>query len=503
MSETKAGRGRLGKWVARVLAAAGLLLVLGLIGFRVIMGRVCTDAKPSGAAAGSAPFFAQLPAVLNMAHRGASRDAPEHSLRAYELALEQGAQVLELDLRATRDGVLVLAHDATLERTLGLPQRWSELTWEEAQRLSGERAPLRLQDVLARFPDTHLNLELKDESSEAARSLAQLLRSQQAERRVLVASARDDVLREFRAASQGAVATSAAQREALLFHACYLIGKSCPVPYVALQLPAIGWLGLTSAGFIEHAHRQGLQVHYWTIDDPERQRQLLLAGADGIMTNQPAVLARTIAALPPRAAASRPLAPPPANAPAIVFLGDSLTAGLGLPESQALPARIQQRLSSAGLRYRTINGGRSGDTSAGGLARLDWYFRDSVDLRALVIGLGSNDAMRGLSLSALGDNLTQIIRKTRERKPDALIFLWALETFPNLGPDYAREYAAIFPAVAERERVQLIPFPLADVAGNPRLNQEDGIHPTAEGTELVADRIWAALQPALAARTAP
>lgn len=466
------------------------------------MGRVCTDANPAGAAAGSAAFFRQLPAVLNMAHRGASRDAPEHSLRAYELALEQGAHVLELDLRATRDGVLVLAHDASLERTLGLDRRWAELSWQEAQQLSGERAPLRLEDVLAGFPEVHLNLELKDESLAAARSLAELLRAKLAEGRVLVASAHDEVLREFRSQSRGAVATSAAKREALLFHACYLIGKSCPAPFVALQLPAIGWLGLTDAAFVEHAHRQGLVVHYWTIDDPERQRQLLLAGADGIMTNQPAVLQRTLAALPPRApAGAAPV--PAANAPAVVFLGDSLTAGLGLAESQALPARIQERMNRAGLSYRAINGGRSGDTSAGGLARLDWYFRDSVDLRALVIGLGSNDAMRGLSLRALGDNLTQIIRKTRERKPDVQIFLWALETFPNLGPEYAREYAAVFPAVAEREGVQLIPFPLADVAGNPKLNQDDGIHPTAEGTELVAERIWAALQPALTASARP
>jgi hypothetical protein len=245
MSEKTAGRGARHRLVGRLAGKIDLgglvLLLLGLIGIRVIMGRLCTDANPSGAAAGSAPFFRKLPPVLNMAHRGASRDAPEHSLRAYELALEHGAHVLELDLRATRDGVLVLAHDASLERTLGLPQRWAELSWEEAQQLSGERAPLRLEDVLARFPDTHLNLELKDESPAAARSLAELLRARQAEQRVLVASGHDDVLREFRSASKGAVATSAAQREALLFHACYLIGKSCPAPFVALQLPPIGW----------------------------------------------------------------------------------------------------------------------------------------------------------------------------------------------------------------------------------------------------------------------
>ena len=195
-----------------------------------------------------------------------------------------------------------------------------------------------------------------------------------------------------------------------------------------------------------------------------------------------------------RASATKPAAAP---APAVVFLGDSLTAGMGLPEQDALPARIQKRLEAAGLPYRAINAGRSGDTSAGGLARLDWYFRESVDLRALVIGLGSNDAMRGLSLTALEENLREIIRRTRERKPTAKIFLWALETFPNLGPEYARGYAEVFPRVAASENVTLIPFPLQDVAGRPELNQSDGIHPTAEGTERVAERIWSVLLPAL------
>ena len=114
-----------------------------------------------------------------------------------------------------------------------------------------------------------------------------------------------------------------------------------------------------------------------------------------------------------------------------------------------------------------------------------------------MIGLGSNDAMRGLPLDALADNLTQIIQRTREHEPDAKIFLWALETFPNLGPDYARQYAAVFPRVAEREHVTLIPFPLADVVGRPELNQSDGIHPTSAGTEKVATRIWTVLEPAL------
>jgi acyl-CoA thioesterase-1 len=189
--------------------------------------------------------------------------------------------------------------------------------------------------------------------------------------------------------------------------------------------------------------------------------------------------------------------PRPRAAPALVFLGDSLTAGLGLSESEALPARIQQRLDAARLEYRAINAGRSGDTTAGGLARLDWYFRDSIELRALVIGLGSNDAMRGLSLEAMEQNLTQIIRRTRERKPDVRIFLWALETFPNLGHEYAEQYRAVFPRVAQSEQVTLIPFPLADVAGRADLNQADGVHPSAAGTELVAERIWTALRPQL------
>jgi acyl-CoA thioesterase I len=481
---------------ARTLALACLgLLVVGMLVALGIMGRLCSDAKPSGELAAATAFFAGLPKVLDIAHRGASKQAPEHSLLAYELALAEGADVLELDLRSTRDGVLVVAHDASLKRTLGLPQRWAELTWAEAQALTGARAPARLDDVLSRFPQARFNLELKDEELAGAKALAELLAAAGAERRVLVASMHLEVLREFRRASRASVATSAAFREAVGFYVCYLLGKGCATPYVALQLPALGWLGITGAKFLEHAHQLGLVVHYWTIDEEPAQRALLAAGADGLMTNRPDTLARVIRES--RAAATRPALAPAADAPAIVFLCDSLTAGLGLPANEALPARIQQRLDTAGLAYRAINAGRSGDTTAGGLARLDWYFRDTVDLRALVIGLGSNDAMRGLSLPAMAENLTQIIRRTRQRKPDAKLFLWALETFPNLGPEYAQEYAAVFPRIAEQEHVELIPFPLADVAGHPELNQDDGVHPTAEGTELVADRIWAALRPAL------
>jgi acyl-CoA thioesterase-1 len=199
----------------------------------------------------------------------------------------------------------------------------------------------------------------------------------------------------------------------------------------------------------------------------------------------------------PAPRSTAPSAPETPATPAIVFLGDSLTAGLGLPETEALPARIQERLDGAKLRFRAINAGRSGDTTAGGLARLDWYFRDTVDLHALVIGLGSNDALRGLSLESMQENLRQIIHRTRERKPHVKIFLWELETFPNMGRDYAGQYATVFARVAKSERITLIPFPLQDVAGRPELNQEDGIHPNTEGTQKMAERVWAALLPEL------
>jgi acyl-CoA thioesterase-1 len=198
---------------------------------------------------------------------------------------------------------------------------------------------------------------------------------------------------------------------------------------------------------------------------------------------------------PARAGAAQAAGPRAAEpAPTIVFLGDSLTAGFGLAEKDALPALIQERVDAAHLPYHVVNAGRSGDTTAGGLARIDWYFKDSIDLRAIVIGLGSNDAMRGLPLATMEDNLRQMIRRTRERKPRATIFLWELKTFPNLGQEYAGDYAAVFPRVARSENVVLIPFPLEAVAARPDLNQGDGIHPTAEGTVLVADRVWASLR---------
>lgn len=178
----------------------------------------------------------------------------------------------------------------------------------------------------------------------------------------------------------------------------------------------------------------------------------------------------------------------------VLFLGDSLTAGHGLRKSEALPALIQKRADAAGLKVRIVNAGRSGDTTAGGLSRLDWYFEEQGELAAVVIGLGSNDAMRGLPVDQMATNLEKIIQRVHAKRPKAEVFLWALRTFPNLGPEYVASFEKTFPRVAKEQGAHLIPFPLQDVAGNSELNQPDGIHPTPAGTELVAERVWSVLQ---------
>jgi len=272
-----------------------MLAILGVAALVLTMGPVCTDAKaPPREKARERPFLAAAPPVSNIAHRGASGLAPEHSRRAYELALEQGADVLELDLRLTSDRVLFVAHDRTLKRTLGLEQAFADVTAAELRAIAGARAPLDIDEVLERYPGVRFNLELKDDMLEAASALAQVITRHGAEERVLVASAHRRVLTAFRSATGGAVATSAATREALDYYICYLMERTCPTAYSALQLPAIGVLGLTRAAFVARAHERGLVVHFWTVDEPERMRALIDAGADGIMTNRPDVLARVL-----------------------------------------------------------------------------------------------------------------------------------------------------------------------------------------------------------------
>lgn len=183
--------------------------------------------------------------------------------------------------------------------------------------------------------------------------------------------------------------------------------------------------------------------------------------------------------------------------PAIIFLGDSLTAGRGLSREEAFPARIERKLARTGFKYRVINAGRSGDTTAGGLARLSWYLRPRVRPALLVIGLGSNDAMRGLPVEHMEKNLREICRQTRRYDPSIKIFLFQMYTFPNMGKKYAGAYAAMFRRVARKEGIVLLPFLLQGVAGRPGLNQRDGVHPNTRGMEIVTDGVWRSLRPHL------
>jgi acyl-CoA thioesterase I len=189
-------------------------------------------------------------------------------------------------------------------------------------------------------------------------------------------------------------------------------------------------------------------------------------------------------------AGSQPPAPA-ASRPRVVVLGDSLTAGLGIAKEQAYPALLQQRLNEKGLDYEVVNAGVSGDTSAGGLSRLDWAL--DGDVRVLVVALGGNDALRGLPPDELKHNLAQIIDRAQTRK--IAVVLAGMEAPPNWGRDYIVAFHRVYPALARQYHVALVPFLLQDVAGSETLNQRDGIHPTPEGARIVADNVWAVLEP--------
>lgn len=180
---------------------------------------------------------------------------------------------------------------------------------------------------------------------------------------------------------------------------------------------------------------------------------------------------------------------------AVVFLGTSLTAGYGLSEDQAFPAVIQSKLDSAGYRLRIVNGGVSGETSAGGLRRVDWLLRNRVS--ALVLELGANDALRGLDIAAMRDNLQEIVDRTQSAHPEATIVIAGMEAPPNLGERYTSAFRKVFAEIAAENDALLIPFLLDGVAAVPELNQDDGIHPTARGHEMVAENVWRVIEPAL------
>ena len=185
-----------------------------------------------------------------------------------------------------------------------------------------------------------------------------------------------------------------------------------------------------------------------------------------------------------------------ADRPRVVFLGTSLTAGYGLAQSEAYPALIQQKIDSAGLEFEVVNAGVSGETSAGGLRRIEWLLRKPVAV--LAVELGANDGLRGLPPDAMAANLRSIIDRTKTRYPSARILLIGMEAPPNLGEEYTSRFRDAYRDVADATGVALLPFLLEGVGGIERLNQEDGIHPTAAGQRLVAQNVWAALAPLLA-----
>jgi acyl-CoA thioesterase-1 len=176
-----------------------------------------------------------------------------------------------------------------------------------------------------------------------------------------------------------------------------------------------------------------------------------------------------------------------------VVLGDSIAAGYGLRREESFPARLQQRIDQEGLGFEVVNAGVSGDTSAGGLRRLDWSL--DGDVRVLIVELGGNDGLRGLEPAELKKNLTTIVRAARDRH--LAVLLCGMEAPPNAGPAYTTAFRAAFASVARDEKVPLVRFVLDKVAGIETLNQEDGIHPNARGARLVADTVWTALQPML------
>ena len=185
--------------------------------------------------------------------------------------------------------------------------------------------------------------------------------------------------------------------------------------------------------------------------------------------------------------------------PVVLFLGTSLTAGYRLPAEQSFPALVQERIDDAGLDFRTVNGGVSGDTSAGGLGRLDWLLR--LPIAVLVLELGANDMLRGQDPGNLRRNLQEIIRRARAAHPQLHLLVAGMRALPNLGDDYVSGFEAVFPALAEENDGVLIPFALEGVAGEAALNQADGIHPTAQGHRRIADTIWKALRPMLRSRS--
>ncbi|MGH1363833.1 MAG: arylesterase [Calditrichia bacterium] len=179
----------------------------------------------------------------------------------------------------------------------------------------------------------------------------------------------------------------------------------------------------------------------------------------------------------------------------ILFLGNSLSAGYGLDPQEAFPARIEAKIDSLDWAFKVVNAGLSGETTSGGLRRINWLLKQKVDV--LVIELGGNDGLRGIPVDLTEKNLQGIIDKARKKHPDMTIVLAGMEVPPNMGDDYAAKFRKIYPGIAKANSVTLIPFLLEGVGGVPELNLPDQIHPTAEGHKLVAENVWTYLAPVL------
>ena len=179
----------------------------------------------------------------------------------------------------------------------------------------------------------------------------------------------------------------------------------------------------------------------------------------------------------------------------ILVLGNSIAAGYGLSQGQAFPALLQHKVDSLGWGYNVINAGLSGETSAGGLRRINWLLRQPIDV--LILELGGNDGLRGIKPEVTRKNLAAIIDTTRTRYPGARILLTGMQLPPNLGHEYTEQFRQIYPTLAKTKDISLVPFLLEGVGGIDSLNQDDGIHPTAEGQRIVAQNVWRELKPIL------
>lgn len=219
----------------------------------------------------------------------------------------------------------------------------------------------------------------------------------------------------------------------------------------------------------------------------------LMAGCRSSDTAQPAKNAGT-AGQKAGNNASANATPETDEPPRIVAFGDSLTAGYGLDPSQSYPALLQKRLDEKGYQYQVINSGLSGDTSAGGVRRLDWALQGPV--KFLILELGANDALRGQPVTPMKENLANIIKRAQSRK--VTVILAGMEAPPNYGADYTRSYREVFKDLAREYDLPLIPFFLEGVGGVANLNQGDGLHPNVKGTEAVMENVWRVLEPVLA-----